>query len=661
MTRIKNILSVIPLFLIAVLQAQEVEFGEISKEELLEEKYELDPDAEAAVLYRSQNTYLQSSGGGARLITEVHERIKLYSKNGFGHATETIHLYKGKSARETVGKIKAFTYNLVNDKVVKSELDKDQIFENEYSYSYDQVKFTMPNVKEGSVIEFMYRINSPFIWNIDEFRFQRDIPIKRLEAELRTPEGFNFKQTHKGFIFFTPSTEKKMDNRLGMDVVVTRFDLKDIPALKAESYVDNIDNYRSGALFELVSVDIPGTVYKSYSQSWGDVAKTIGSSSDYKNELDKTRSFKNELDPLLQGKTNQLEILKLLFKYVKEQITWNGVDGKSFQNGIKTTLKEKKGNVADINLLLVAMLRYAGIKANPVILSTKDNAIPLFPTLDRLNYVIAHATINGKDYYMDATEEFSDVNLLPIRDYNWGGLLVDNPNKVWKHIGRIAPKKADNMHLLKVVVGADGTIEGSYQSRLTHHSAYQFRERYKEKEEDEFLNDLERKLSNIEISGYEVKNAAGYEGNVTESFTYEMENGADIINDKIYFYPLAFLRKEENPFKLEKREYPIDYGFPFQDRYMVEITLPEGYVVESLPKNIVMNLPDNLGKYKYVIRHMGNKIQLSTIFDINSEIISAVNYLDLKEYYNQVIIKGLEQVVLAKAANGRDTGSTGNK
>ncbi|AYN66858.1 DUF3857 domain-containing protein [Euzebyella marina] len=649
------------LFGIGSVNAQEVKFGDITKEELEEKQYALDPDAEAAVLYRSQETFLQSSSGVATLNTNVHERIKIYSKDGFDHATEQINLYNGRSEKEEVRKIKAFTYNLVDGKIIKSELGKGQIFDNELSYNYDQVTFTLPNVKEGSVIEFSYSIRSPFIWNIDEFRFQRDIPIKRLVAELRTPKGFNFRQTQKGFFMLNSSETTKRDHRLGMDVIITSYDLKDIPAMKAEKFVDNINNYRSGALFELISIDIPGIPFKSYAQNWADVAKSIGSSSDYKNELDKTRSFKSELDDILEGKTDDLEIAKLLFKYVKDETEWNGIDGKSFQNGLKKTLKDKKGNAADINLLLVAMLRYAGLKANPVILSTKENAIPLYPTLDRLNYVIAHASINGKDYYMDATEEFSDINLLPIRDYNWGGLIVDNPNKVWKHISSISPKKADNVYSLDLTVNDDGSAEGKYKSRLSNHTAFNFRNNFKNRDIDEFLNELEQKYFNIEISDYDAKNTDTHEGNVSENFFYEIEEGADVIDGKIYLNPLSFLRIQENPFKLEKREYPIDYGFPFRNRYLVNIKIPDGYAVETLPENILMNLPNDLGRYKYVIQKNNLGLQLSVTFELNNAVVSALNYLELKEYYNQIIIKGSEQVVLAKKADEYKESATGSR
>ena len=631
--------------------AQEIEFGEVTKEELSEKGHPLEKDADAAILYRNQNTYYQSNQVSADLITEVHERIKIYSKDGFYYATEKINLFNNRSEKERVSKISAFTYNLENGQVVKSKLDKNQIFESELSYNYNQTKFTMPNVKEGSVIEFKYRITSPFIWNIDDFRFQYSIPVKKLRAEIRTPKGFNFKQTYKGFLRFSSKKTTKRDNRLGMDMIVNTFDLENVPSLKEEPLVDNIDNYRAGVMFEMVSIDIPGSAFRSFSQTWGDVAKSIGNSNDYKNELDKTRSFDDELDVLLAGKTDKLEITKLLFAHVKKSTEWNGVDGKYFQYGLKKTLKEKKGNAADINLLLVAMLRYAGIKANPVVISTKDNAFPFFPTLNRLNYVIAHAKIGDKTYFMDATEEFSDLNLLPIKDYNWTGLLIDNENLVWSRIDLHSPKKATNNYLITATLMTDGTLEGKCQSRLTDHTAYEFRKKFQDKTFDEFLTDKESRLAAVEISNYQAKNTGISHGPVSETFDFNYENGADVINDKIYVSPLSFMRMEENPFKAETREYPIDFGHAFHDKYMVNMALPEGYKVESVPETLLLRLPENLGEFKYITSQKGNIIQLSVNFEINKAIVGPQNYPFLKEYFNQVIKKEAEQIVLSKTTD----------
>ena len=628
--------------------AQQVKFGKVTKEELLEKEYAPDRSANAAILYKNQNTYFLTTNGVNSLVTEIHERIKIYNKEGFEHATKTINLFKTRYDDELIRKIKAVTYNLKDGKIVEDKLDKDQIFKTEASYNFDQVKFTMPNVQEGSVIEFSYVIKSPFIWNIDEFQFQYDIPVKQMIAELRTPKGFHFKQTPKGYYNVFPKTSTNRDNRIGMDVVINRYHATQVPAMKEELYVDNIDNYRSGVMFELVYVDIPG-YYKSFSQSWGDVAKTIGNSDDYKNKLDKTRSFDDELDALIAGKGTQIDKMKAIYKHVKNTITWNGRDGKYFQYGLKKALKEKKGNAADINLLLVAMLRYAGIDANPVVISTKENAIPFFPTLDRLNYVIAYAKIDDKQYFLDATEEFSDINVLPVKDYNWKGMLIDNNKMVWQQIDVISPKQSNKIYSLNLKLNEDGSCEGTYNSRFDKHSALAFRKNFKNTELDSYLSSLEEQFSGIEIDGHMVKNADVYEGPVSESFEFYDDYAADVIDEKLYFEPLGFMRMEENPFKSEERMYPIDFGYPFKDTYMVNINIPEGYMVESKPEHIVVKLPNNLGMFKYMLSENGSKINVLVNFEINRAILSADMYPILREFFKQIIAKESEKVVLAKA------------
>ncbi|TAI46899.1 DUF3857 domain-containing protein [Flagellimonas allohymeniacidonis] len=635
------------LFFTLNVSAQEIKFGSVTKEELMEKEFLHDKSASAAILYKHRNSYLLTTNDNTQLITEIFERVKIYNKDGFEYATKEISLYKNRSSEEKVKKIKAVTYNIVDGKVKEWELEKDAIFETEVSYNYNQVKFTMPNVQEGSVLEFSYKVISPFIWNIDEFRFQYDIPVYRMKAEIRTPKGFRFKQTPKGYYNVYPKTYTKVDNRIGMDVVVNEYNIQNMPAMKAESYVDNIHNYRLGVFFELVSVELPG-LFRSYAQSWGDVAKTIGGSNDYKNELDKTKSFDAEIDALLEGETSQLAKMKTIFKYVKQNITWNGLDGKYFYNGLKKTLKEKKGNAADINLLLVAMLRYAGVDANPVIISTKENLIPFFPTIDRLNYVIAYAVIGDKPYFMDATDEFSDINVLPVKDYNWKGILIDNNRKVWKRIDLLSPGVSSNMYSIAIDLSEDGTSEGNCRARFNRHSAMNFRTGYKSQDMESYLSAKESMYADIEIEAYQAKNADGYVGPVSESFNFYNDYGADNIDGKLYVKPLSFLMMEENPFKIEEREYPVDFGYPFKDVYMVKLNIPEGYKVESSPAPMILSLPDKLGLFKYNVDPKETEVDIMVNFEINNATISPIYYPYLKEFFKQVIAKESEQLVLSK-------------
>lgn len=632
----------------STINAQKSEFGEVTQEDLLQEVYSDDPDAVAAILYRNQNTYYNSNAAGVFLNTEIFERTKIYKKEGFDYSIQTINLYNGRSDKEKLRNLKAFTYNLVDGEIIKTELSEDQVFETELTYSFIQIKFAMPNIKVGSIIELRYEIISPFIWNIDEFRFQTSIPIKKIEAEIRTPKGYVFKQNIKGYITINSTKIIKRDHRIGNMMNITSFALENVPALKEENYVDNIANYRAGIQFELVSVEIPGTPFRSFAKSWEDVAKSIGGASDYKIELAKAKFFKDALDSLITDKSNQLKVAEKILDYVKDITEWNGVDGKYFQYGFKKTLKDKKGNTADINLLLVAMLRYAGFNANPVVISTKDNSIPFFPTLERLNYVIVHVEIDGSSIYMDATDEFSDINLLPIKDYNWGGVLVDNENMRWEKIYKITPPISKNIYDIEAKISEVGELLGHFRSRLTNHSAYNFRINFKNKIKETQVEEREKKFLNVEINEYEVENAETNKGNLNESFDFQYDNGIDLIGEKIFFSPLLFLKMDENPFKLEKREFPIDFGFPFQNRYMINIIFPEGYSVEFTPENKSIVLPDDLGKFNYLLAYEKNNIKLSVYFEINSAIIQAEKYLVLKNFFQEIITKSSEQIVLIK-------------
>lgn len=629
------------------LTAQEIKFGKISREELKEKSCSTDPDANAAILYKHRETYIQETNGNVESITEIHKRIKIYNKEGFDYATQYINLFKSGSLEEKVSGIKASTYNLEGDKIVETELDKKQIFETELSYNYNQTKFTLPNVKEGSVIEIKYKLRSPYFYSIDDITFQYDIPVKKIYVEIRTPEGYNYKQTSKGFIPFYPKTSVKRDNRLGMNVNIYEYDLENVPALKEENFVDNMDNYRAGTSYELASVSFPG-YSKSYAQTWNDVAKTIGNESDYKNELDKTNSFDDEIDALLTGKTTAEDKMNAILDYVKQNITWNNLDGKYFFKGIRKTLKEKTGNAADINLTLVAMLRYAGLDANPVVLSTKDNAIPFFPTLKKLNHVIAYVENEGKSYFMDATDEFSEINILPVKDYNWQGIYINNPKKVWKLIDIQQPEIATSNVQLMAKLDEEGVLQGKVRRILNNHFAMRYRERYKNTNQNEYLSSLESGYDDIEVSNFAVENETSAGKDLVENFDFLHEDACDILEDKIYLQPLQFFSKEQNPFLTEKREFPIDFGFPFEEKIRVVINLPQGYKVESLPQPVKMTLPEELGSFVYNISENNNTLLVSVTLHVKKAMLAPQYYDFIKEYYKQIITKETEKVVLTK-------------
>ena len=116
----------------------------------------------------------------------------------------------------------------------------------------------------------------------------------------------------------------------------------------------------------------------------------------------------------------------------------------------------------------------------------------------------------------------------------------------------------------------------------------------------------------------------------------------------MYFSPMLYFAKNVNPFKQETREYPVDFAFPYQDKYNFTINIPDGYEIESVPKSISIAMEDNLGTFKFNTVSKANQIQLVVVMEINYSNISPEYYNSLKTFYKQMIEKQNEKIVLKK-------------
>lgn len=668
----KNILSLFIILFTLQTKAQEIDFGKVSKEELEENFYPLDSTADAAYLLKKRRTYFQyDTNDGFVVVTEYHERIKIYTKEGFNYATKKITYYKPESGdAERVSSMKAYTFNIENGKIIDEKVSKKDIFDEQLNKYRSQKKITFPNIKEGSVIDLKYTLTSPY-WNIKPLNFQYGIPVKQLDYEVETPEYFTFSKTSKGYYHITPRESKKnksitfnSKSRSGWNVSKTTFHSSkvdytsnistflnnNIPAIKDnEPYSGNINNYRGGLEFELSGTNFikVGGNYKNYATNWEDVCKTIYKSSSFGNELDKTNYYKDELTTILNSAKNDYEKTASIFQFVKSKIKWNGYNAKYTEDGVKKAYKERVGNAAEINLTLTSMLRSAGLNANPVLISTKDHGIPLFPTLDGFNYVTTKVNFTDGTYILlDATEKYSFPNILPYRTLNWYGreVLKDGSSQ---QVKLIPSNHAKENYILHVKLDESGTVEGMLRKTFSDHNAMFYRQRNNVKKEEDVITGLEEKYT-IEIDEFKVLNSEDISKPIVQNIKFNGEDFIEEINDKLYFSPLFFLATKENPFKAKERNFPIDFSLPWQDQFSVSITIPEGYTVESFPEELAIGLPENIGIFKYKIITQGNKIKLNSIIQFNTAIIPPHYYESVKDFYKQLVEKQTEKIVLVK-------------
>jgi hypothetical protein len=419
-----------------------------------------------------------------------------------------------------------------------------------------------------------------------------------------------------------------------------------VPALKKEAYVSNIENYRSAFMFEIISIKSPN-YSENLARTWEDVAKIIHKNIRFGKQLERNNYFESELDELLETEKDSEDLISVILAFAKKKVKWNKRLGVLTDNGTRKAYLDGVGNVADINLMLVSMLRHAGIEAYPVVTSTRDNGIPLFPTLEGLNYVIV-AVKDKEDYILlDATESYSAANILPERVLNWEGRLITKAGDFVK-IDLMPKKISATSVFMKISLNKDRSVNGMVQERFSNQSALRLRKDYYASDRELYIAELEEKLNDIEISNFQLMDNDNLLIPVVRSYKFYREDMVGKAMNELYFRPLFYLVSSENPFKSEMRDYPVDFTYPWHYQFNVNIEIPEGYEVKTLPESKTLSIPNGFGSFKYNISSKGQLVSLICTISINAAVIEPALYPNLKEFYKEMLEKQTALVVLKK-------------
>ncbi len=645
----------------------------VTKEELEEEYYPTNKEAVAAVLEESKKVFYEyKQDDGFFIKRKIYKKIKIYNKEGLNFAIQQILLWKTKTAEETVGKIKAKTYNLLNGKIEEFSMKKGGVFKDETSPDRNTVKFTLPNVAKGSVIEFSYTISSPFYTYFPTFYFQDYVPVKKQVLDIEIPEYFNYGMQTRGDkniniikgkkrdkITFRQAITETIGSGLGsvakrthstydVEFILNTYSLKseNVEAYKEESYVNNVYSYLPSVEFDLKSIKFPNSPIKYYSNTWEDVLKKQLDHPAFKDELGKTAYYKKDLNQLLLGLPNDQAKVNKIFDFVKNKMTWNNVSSSKAYSGVKNAYKNSTGSSGQINMILLSMLKQANINARPVFVSSMNTPIAIFPSYNAFDYIIVEVIMSDNSkVYLDATDKKSIPNILPERVIKGRGKVLTTSGVVIDI--DLRPYTSTLNAILTYTVDNKGVITGAFKKRSKGYDAYVYRKKNKS-DKAEALKQIKSTFSFSEITDYNRKGFNELSENINSEYKFRIDDFSTVVGDEIYFQPLLFLQTTNNPFKIDQRKFPIDYGYAKNEVYMMDITIPDGYVVSSLPESLRLDLPENLGSYKFSISSKGDLIQLKVNKKSNEPFIGINSYPLIKEFNSKLISKENEQIVLKK-------------
>jgi hypothetical protein len=635
-------LFVIPLLVYA--QKSPVKYGDISIEEMTMKMYDRDSSAAAVVLLDYGLAYVSVNTGTVVLNVERHTRIKVLKKEGLEWANGSVLTYHEGATEERVIGLKASAYNLEGGKIVETKMSKDGTFKDKYNRSYNQQKFTIPNVKEGTVIEYTYKIYSEFFWNFPNWTFQRKIPTRRSEYWAMFPSIFKYQQYMQGYV---PVTSYNVNDQMyfGENVAAHHWISNNVPAFKDEPFMTSEDDYLSKINFALAIIEYSSGT-KDIMGTWRKLNDDLLDSESFGRVISGSGFLKEQVDALITGVADPLQKISLISTYIKQNIEWNEVE--DFRaDPLKKIIERKKGSTGDVNLLFASMLQKAGLDVDMVLLSTRDHGFirQAYPMQRQFNYVVCLVRMDGKSILLDATEKYLPFDVLPSKCLNGQGLVISATNHGWIDI--TTRGKAKTIVSTDVVLDASGELKGKVIYIRDGYDAQSMRETYYKKGEETYVKDFQAgKQWTIAKTEFQDLKEVGKQSRETHEMS--VAEHTSVAGDIIYVNPFITSQMEQNPFKSEKREYPVDFGNPFEKTYMCKITLPEGYQVDEIPQNKLLALPGNAGRYVYNISQMGNMISLTSTFQINKSLFTQDEYKLLKEFYSQVIAKQSEQVVVKK-------------
>ncbi|MBV7531482.1 transglutaminase domain-containing protein [Chitinophaga sp. sic0106] len=654
------------LSVVAVAQdGSKMKFGKVEPAEF-NVSFDKDTGAHAILISEIGSSTFDTYKGDLCLMYRVHRRYKVVDKAGFDYGEVSISLDKTSRGMEEVNKIKAASYNLENGQIVASNLSSKDIFTEKVDEVGEIKKFAIPGVKAGSIIEYSYVITYP-VWElIPTWKFQHSIPTLWSEYTVAIPEFTRFMRVGQGFITFDVNTKRdyrttfsfryepqgntgaSQNATMTSNVTEYRLAAKDVMPIRPESFITSVNNYVAQIKFQLASTIIGG-VETNFSNTWPKLMEELNKNQEFGAAMEKNNNFMdNTTNEIIKGATTEEDKARRIFNWVKSNIICTDDRALGTTQKLKTTLTSKKGAVSDINLLLVGLLRRANLNAYPVILSTRDHGyVSFYPLMSSFNYVIAIVEVDGTQIKLDASHPMLGFNKLMPETYNGDARIVDG-------IGTAITISPDSLKEIAITTismerSAEGAFVGKFQKRPTYLQSYDIRNAIKNKKLNGYKESLQKAYGeDIEITNTTVEDLDSLDGSVLVDYDFKMNNAGD--EDILYIKPMMGEEYKHNIFKSEDRKFPVEMNAVMDEIYTLNLTVPEGYVVDELPKSSIVKFNDDEGIFQYLIQEAGGRIQMRSRIKFTKATFLPEDYASLREFYDVVVKKQAEQIVLKKKA-----------
>lgn len=646
--------TLLPIFLVLItccsLSAQkEFKLGKIDKADLAMTELPSDTSAGAYVLHHSSILFFNLSDAPV-MVQTVNRRVKLFKRSGFNEADVEIYY----SPRyETLTSFKA-QIHLPDGKTIKLR-GKDFIRE-DYTDERKLLKFTFPQVTEGAIIEYTYRKTSERYTFLPRFYFQEDIPVRWAQYKADIPEYFRYvslSNTHDRWAESKVSVENRFVGDQDIRVQVLRYAKADMPAFKDQPYTNNLTDYLPKIYMQLQSIVVPGRVKEDIISSWSNLAKDLADfewfGRKFNNKADVKKPLQ-ELEGLLTGATTETEKAMIAYRFIGQRMDWNKRYGIGSDDRLNQCWDKKTGNSAEINMLLLGVLKSLGIKAEPLLVSLRNRGahIMVYPVFDQFDHLMVLAELDGKSMILDVNDTNRPMGLPRFTALNGQGWVASPENPRWIEVN--TPKVTRTI-LTEIDLDEEGLANVAAQTKVSSYYALNARNSLQNLEDDNegpLMREIVDVFPEAEFVSRELPEEDDYNGPFSFSMVAKVPL-AQVADDYIYMNPVVMYALDGGLVDTEERFAPVDLGYPKRFRYVSKITIPEGYALEEASENVRMRSEDGSVVVSFATSATDEVVSLSFLIDISKAVFSAEEYNVLKEIFERAIELQESMIVFRKS------------
>jgi len=614
-------------------------YGKVDQSDLELKACDFEKDANAEILFDKGEVVPEGAGARTILILQRHTRIKVFkdAAKSLGNIRIKYYSYMDKIV---VNDIQAETINLVEGKQVVTLLDKKAIYIEKIDKWTSALVFAMPEVKAGSIIEYKYRVASQTFptWN-----FQNYMPTRYSEIQVTIPNSIDFKSV--------PHTRQPFVKNVG--------DLKDLYQVRAMENIHSMPDepFMGSRDQNLQRIDYTGI--NGELGTWAKIGESLIQYDDFGSDLNKSLTGSEAIIKNAKGLKSDDDKIAYLFDAVKNSFKWNGRFSYYAEDGVAKAWVKKLGNSEEINMILLNLLKKAGIKAFPLVACTKDHGKinPGNPTIFLFNDAVVYIPVDStKHYILDASSKFNLYNLTPTNILNSFALSLNPHNKIsTSAIGKeseiiFIENEDPSMQSisLNAEIKPDGKMEGSVEINNNSYSKINALGLYDIKGNKKYLDSMRSNDNNLKILSYTRENMNIDSLPLIQKINFNLTlSGSD---DKyIYFNTNLFNPMGKNPFFTDERFADIDFGY--RDNFSVYSVykLPSGFKTDALPKTITVVMPDQSIVFKRTVAEDDGNILVKYVLNHRKTIYFKEDYPDIREFYKKMYDLMGEQIVLKKS------------